>query len=446
MTLLEARPRLGGLDASFRRGDLTVDNGQHVFLRCCTGYRGSSTGSASTDSGHAAAPARRPGARSAGRTAGRRLRREPPAGAAAPGRARCSRYPALALGRAGCGRSGPRSRCGGLDLADPALDDADFGAGWPAHGQTTATVAALWDLVGVATLNARRTQASLALAAKVFQTGLLTDAGAADIGWSVVPLGDLHGLAARTPARTPADARGALRRPRSTAWSGVATRGWSANDGAELREFDTGRPRRRRRAGERLLPPGSLASTPAGPSGSGTSPIVNVHVVYDRPVLDEPFVAGVGIAGAVGLRPHAAVRTAGAGQYLAVSLSAADDEIDLPAAELRDRYRARAARRCCPAPAGGQVRDFFVTRERTRPSGPAPGTARAAPGRRDHGAARGWRSPARGPPPAGPRRWRARCAAAQAAAALYASAARAHRPAVPDGEHEWTWCDQTRQS
>ncbi|RBL87633.1 phytoene dehydrogenase, partial [Streptomyces cavourensis] len=39
VTLLEGRPRLGGLAFSFQRGELTVDNGQHVYLRCCTGYR-----------------------------------------------------------------------------------------------------------------------------------------------------------------------------------------------------------------------------------------------------------------------------------------------------------------------------------------------------------------------------------------------------------------------
>ncbi|WP_039936966.1 FAD-dependent oxidoreductase, partial [Streptomyces himastatinicus] len=40
VTLVEGRPRLGGLAFSFRRpspaGELTVDNGQHVYLRCCT--------------------------------------------------------------------------------------------------------------------------------------------------------------------------------------------------------------------------------------------------------------------------------------------------------------------------------------------------------------------------------------------------------------------------
>ncbi len=46
---------------------------------------------------------------------------------------------------------------------------------------------ALWDLVGVATLNATAPNASMALAAKVFKTGLLSEPGAADIGWAAVP-------------------------------------------------------------------------------------------------------------------------------------------------------------------------------------------------------------------------------------------------------------------
>ena len=38
-TLLEARPRLGGATWSTQRNGLWVDNGQHVFLRCCVAYR-----------------------------------------------------------------------------------------------------------------------------------------------------------------------------------------------------------------------------------------------------------------------------------------------------------------------------------------------------------------------------------------------------------------------
>src|ERR1700751_4067876 len=40
VTLLEARPRLGGATCSFSRNGLTVDTGQHIFLGCCTAYRG----------------------------------------------------------------------------------------------------------------------------------------------------------------------------------------------------------------------------------------------------------------------------------------------------------------------------------------------------------------------------------------------------------------------
>ncbi|HWW45982.1 MAG TPA: FAD-dependent oxidoreductase, partial [Acidimicrobiia bacterium] len=39
VVLVERRHRLGGLTWSFQRHGLWFDNGQHVFLRCCTAYR-----------------------------------------------------------------------------------------------------------------------------------------------------------------------------------------------------------------------------------------------------------------------------------------------------------------------------------------------------------------------------------------------------------------------
>ena len=38
VTLVEKRARLGGLTWSFTHDGLHIDNGQHVFLRCCTAY------------------------------------------------------------------------------------------------------------------------------------------------------------------------------------------------------------------------------------------------------------------------------------------------------------------------------------------------------------------------------------------------------------------------
>ncbi|MGH2834084.1 MAG: FAD-dependent oxidoreductase, partial [Solirubrobacteraceae bacterium] len=40
VTLLEVRPQLGGAAYSFQRDGLWLDNGQHVFLRCYSAYRG----------------------------------------------------------------------------------------------------------------------------------------------------------------------------------------------------------------------------------------------------------------------------------------------------------------------------------------------------------------------------------------------------------------------
>ncbi len=197
VTLVEGRPRLGGLAFSFQRDGLTVDNGQHVYLRCCTAYRWF------LDRIDAAALAPVQArldvpvidvAKPAGRRLGR-LRRDALPVPLHLGRSLAT-YPHLSLAeRAKVGRAALALKA--LDLADPALDAQDFGSWLAAHGQSKRAVEALWDLVGVATLNAVAGDSSLALAAMVFKTGLLSDPGAADIGWARVPLGELHDTLAR---------------------------------------------------------------------------------------------------------------------------------------------------------------------------------------------------------------------------------------------------------
>lgn len=197
VTLLEGRPRLGGLAFSFQRGELTVDNGQHVYLRCCTAYRWF----LDRIEGTALAPLQDrlevpvlDVARPEGRRLGR-LRRDALPVPLHLGRSLAT-YPHLSLAeRARVGRAALALK--GLDLADPSLDAQDFGSWLTAHGQSARAVEALWDLVGVATLNAVAGDASLGLAAMVFKTGLLSDPGAADIGWAHVPLGELHDRLAR---------------------------------------------------------------------------------------------------------------------------------------------------------------------------------------------------------------------------------------------------------
>jgi monoamine oxidase len=130
-------------------------------------------------------------------------------------------------------------------------------------------------------------------------------------------------------------------------------------------------------AAEQLLPAGSVP-LPAGWSQRlGSVPIVNVHVVLDRPVLDEPFIAGVGTP-VQWVFDRTAQSGLAAGQYLAVSLSAADGFIDTPTAALRTQFLPALAE-LLPRMRDAEVTDFFVTRERHATFRPAPGTAALRP-------------------------------------------------------------------
>lgn len=377
VTLVESRPRLGGLAFSFQRGELTVDNGQHVHLRCCTAYRWF----LDRIGGTALAPVQdrldvpvldldRPEGRRLGR-----LRRDPLPVPLHLGRSLAA-YPHLSLAeRARVGRAALALQA--LDPADPALDGQDFGSWLTAHGQSARAVEALWDLVGVATLNAVAGDCSLALVAMVFKTGLLSEPGAADIGWARVPLGDLHDRMAREAL----DAAGVRTetRMRVSAVHAEADGRWSVRVPGDTLRADAVVLAVPQREAHDLLPPGAL-DDPDRLLEIGTAPILNVHVVYDRTVLTRPFFAALGTPVQwVFDRTDASGLTSG--QYLAVSQSAAQDEIDAPVATLRERYLPELER-LLPGARGAEVRDFFVTRERTATFAPTPGVGRLRPGAR----------------------------------------------------------------
>jgi squalene-associated FAD-dependent desaturase len=371
VTLCEAKPKLGGLTHSFRRGDLDVDNGQHVFMRCCTSYRALLDRLGTTALTTLQDRLDVPVVRAADGRRGRLRRDTLPAplhlaralsGFAVlsrPDRVRAVRA-ALALRR--------------VDRDDPRTDDRSFGDWLATHGQSSASAEALWDLVGVATMNAHAADASLAVAATVFQIGLLTDPAAADLGWSTVPLQRLHGDAALRALT----AAGATVRTRARV-DGIEQVGnrWSVRVGDEVLDTDVVVVATEPGPMEQLLPPGAVPLPAGWGKALGAAPIVNVHLVFDRKVLDEPFVAGVGTpvqwvfdrTGQSGLA---------SGQYLALSLSAADDLIDLPVASLKEVF-VPETHRLLPAARKATLLDFFVTRERHATFRPAPGVARLRP-------------------------------------------------------------------
>lgn len=390
VTVIERRRRLGGLTWSFDHDGLRVDNGQHVFLRCCEAYLGflERIGSA----GDVALQNRlditviRPRPGPAGqRQEGRITRNNLPAPAHLA--ASLLAYPLLSItDRARLGLAVlPLRR---LDLTDPALDEQTFGSWLAAHGQSDVAVSALWDLITVATVNLPAAEASLAMAAKVFQTGLLTDATAADIGWSKIPLGVLHGQrAAAALDRVGAEVAYGEKVVRIDTGSPApgfhddrtgAHDGFAVHTATRTLDADSVVVALPHHGVGSVLPPGAAAHQDRL-AELGTSAIVDVHLTYDRRVTDLPFLAGVDTplqwlfdrTASSGLAP---APRAGSPQYLAVSLSAADDAMG----RRPDDLIAEAARelpRLLPAAAGARLTGSLVTKERTATFRAVPGTA-----------------------------------------------------------------------
>ncbi len=372
VVLLESRPRLGGAAFSFRRGELSIDNGQHVFLRCCDSYRWLLRRLQVEDQVVLQRRLDIPVLRGDGRSA--RLSRLPGVPAPAHLSGALLRYSLLSPGdrlRAARGALALRR----LDPRDPGLDDRRLGDFLRQHGQNAATISALWAIIATATLNLNPDDASLALAAKVFRTGLLDSAAAADVGYSAVPLGEVHSVAAlRALAAAGVEVLLGHRVQSVEPGATVVARGRSG-----MRSWDTDT------VVLAVPPQAALTSTPAlaqtnaaRAAGLGAAPIVNVHVVYDRTVTDLAFAAAVDSpvqwffdrTAASGLRR---------GQYLAITVSAADAFVDVASQTLIRRFVAGLGQ-LLPGAANAVVLDAFVTRERRATFRQAAGTAVMRPG------------------------------------------------------------------
>ena len=422
VTVLEAKPRLGGATCSFSRDGLIVDTGQHVFLRCCTAYQDLLARLGMT--GHAPIQPRfdvtvlSPGGRKG------RLRRT-----ALPGPLHMlpalARYPFLSLAeRAVVSRAALAMRR--VKETDPAVDSVRFGDWLAARWQTAHARRVLWDLFAVSALNINGDDASLSLAATVVKTGLLGKNDAADIGVPALPLGDLHGEAAarvleKLGAQIHLNTKVTAIHP---APPGLASPGLAPHSDSE--QNVPFRIELARGAGElgaidadavvlavtpdqaaKLIPADALpAETVSGWSGLGASPIVNVHVIYDRKVMDLPFAAAVNspvqwifdrtvISGlatpdpSVPMAPSipperadGAIEPGGGGragaQYLALSQSAGDEWAEMPVAKLREIF-VPALADLLPKARDANVAEFFVTRERRATFRQVPGTAALRP-------------------------------------------------------------------
>jgi squalene-associated FAD-dependent desaturase len=360
VTLVERRPHLGGLTTSIERDGYSFDNGQHVFLGCCSAYRDFLKRLGASDEvylqPHLDVPVLAPDGQ---RGTIRRSNLPAPFHLAAS----LARYQLLTL-RERLGLLRPVLALSRLRLGDPALDDINFGDWLRQHGQSERAIARLWNLIIQPTLNVSVDHASLALAAQVFQVGFLRDADGADMGWSTVPLARLHG---EYGARA-LDAAGVVTHLNTAVHSITRT-----PDGAFVVESDD----ESLKADAVIVATSPRVAGTLGVIGSdlatelGTSPIVNIQFVFDRKVTDLVMAACVDSPiEFVFDRSDAA--GAHDGQCLVISLSAADTYLATGSSELVPFFLGALAD-IFPPVRDAQVLSTVVTRE-------AAATFRAGPG------------------------------------------------------------------
>lgn len=369
VTLVERRPFLGGKAYSFtdEHAGVEVDNGQHVFLGCCTAYiaflkligaYGDTTLQRALD-----APVRD----RAGRAGALRASRLPAPFHLGPSFAT---YPLL-TGAEKAAAVRALLALGVLGESQRAeLDEVTFAEWLAAHGQGARAIERFWDLIVLPTCNDRSDRVSAALATFVFQEGFFRTRTGSAIGWSRVGLTRL----VDPPARRFLGSRGA---------QVVTGRGVTAAGEGYVELSD----------GSRLHADGVVLALPpdrvrevcpdALPRAVdlGSSPIVNVHVWYDRPVMDGLFTAVVESPAQWVFNRTAMADLPGPGQHLAVSISGARDEVGRSKAALIEEITTEL-RELFPRARSAEVERAACVKEPEATFAAAPGQAGNRPGSR----------------------------------------------------------------
>ncbi len=370
VTLVERKTTLGGATWSFVRDGVFYDNGQHVHLRACTSYLALLERLGVAGSTKMQRRLDVPLVSYRGRNG--RLRRHqnlPAALQLAPSLALLGGISALDKAIAARAMVGLAR----MDPTDVAADRGSLGPWLSARGQSEGAIGRLWDLLIRATCNVPAADCSVAVAAAVVREGILGPTGAADIGWSRVPLSDLHAKAgaraldlAGVEVLAPASAR-ELSRHGSGFKTVVGGRG--GKDGTIYSQaVVVALPHD---AAAALVAP--LRPTPF--AALTTSPIVNVQILYDRRVfpyevaafLDPPLQWVFDRSETAGIRPSR-------GQCVGFSLSAAGRWIR-PRPQEVARVVASAFEAVFPMAASASILDAVVTKERRATFCPVAGSS-----------------------------------------------------------------------
>ena len=374
VTLLEKRPFLGGRTYSFfdKQTDSEVDNGQHIFMKSCTAYIGlldrlnvrHKTYLQSRMRVTVYDAQRRPSALYSSMLPAPfhlvlsflRYRHLSWGDKAAIARA------AFAIRRMSEGR---RKELDGISFCDWLSE----------RGQSARAIEAFWDLIILPVCNDDSRRVSASQAIMVFQDGFLGGRHAADIGYATVGLSSLlAGEAQRY----------------------IEQRGGKVIVGKSLQSLEgdqQGIRCARLYSGPSIGADAYLLAVPPRQLGKllpetlrkheffdrasrlAMSPIVNVHLWFDRRVTDLEFAAFLDNDVQWVFNKTAIYgEDGGHGQRLCISLSAAHKFIDMPKDELY-RLVVDELRRAIPATGEASVTRFIVVRERYATFAPRPGSA-----------------------------------------------------------------------
>lgn len=379
VTLLEKRPFLGGRAYSWtdEATGLEVDNGQHVYLGCCTEY---------------IAFLERLGVRSATHLQ-KRLRVRVIDKVWGESVLRAAPLPAPLHLLSSLLRFKPLSpaekilaalafmQIKSLDrAAHPELDSISLEHWLRARRQSKHAIRSLWNLVIQPTLNDDISRVSADLGLMVFQEGFLRSTTGANVGWAKMGLSRLLEDATRRYI----EARGGEVR------LGTGLDRVDVDGGTVRCAFVDGAEQNPGIYVLALSPDCLLETLPQSVREDrffsragrlGTSPIVNVHLWYDRPVWDGDFAAFLNTPLQWAFNKSRLWSQDGAGQYIDVSLSGARDFVDRPASEIVDLFR-KEMDALFPVARGAQLTRALVVKQREATFAAAPGTAALRPSQR----------------------------------------------------------------
>ena len=404
-TLVERRPFVGGKTYSFDDGGVELDNGQHIYLRCCTAYLDLIDRLGLNDCVRTQPRLRVPVLDPASG------RISPIAGGPLPAPLHLSASilsyshlrwgEKLQLGRAVL----PMLRMGAEGRR--RLDGESFGAWLRARGQSQRVIDRFWDLIVLPTCNDVADNVSARQAIMVFQVGLLWERHAGEIGFATVGL-----------SRIAEAALARLREAGGRALLGRTVRGLEHEDDrtSGVRFADGERvgadavvlalPPNHARA---LLPEAWRAHPAlASLEGFAYAPIVNVHVQLADPVMDELFCAVLDPDVQYVFNRSRITGTSGEGSG-SPARSAAPSARARSSKPISPRARSRGCAGLSPQRAEWRCCAGAWSRSRRRPSARSPAPTRGGWGRRLPTATCCWR--ARGPTRSGRPRWNRRCAA-----------------------------------